>query len=155
MAAIDWAALRGSLQGHLLLDSDPDYEWTRKPFIARFDEILPQAVVMAADPQDVVEALAFARRHGIEFALRSGGHCFAGYSSSRGMVINVTPMAQVRVDGSRAVVGAGTRIGALTNELIEHGLVVPGGSCPSVGIGGTTLGGGIGVLGRLYGLTLD
>ncbi|MEV7229576.1 FAD-binding oxidoreductase [Polymorphospora sp. NPDC051019] len=155
MVGIDWSSLARSLDGELLLDSDPAYEWTRKPFIARFDEILPQVVVMCATPQDVIEALAFARRNDIDFAVRSGGHCFAGYSSSRGMVVNVTPMAQVKVDGSRVEVGSGIRIGAMTNALIDHGLVVPGGSCPSVGVGGTTLGGGIGVLGRLYGLTLD
>ncbi|WP_242910555.1 FAD-binding oxidoreductase [Actinomadura terrae] len=152
---INWTPLAESLAGELILPEQAAYEWTRKPFIARFDDIEPAVVVMCATPQDVAEALSFARRHDLEIALRSGGHCFAGYSSTRGMLINVTPMNDITVDAGTAKVGAGTRIGAMTHALIDHGAVVPSGSCPSVGVGGTTLGGGIGILGRLFGLSCD
>jgi FAD/FMN-containing dehydrogenase len=144
-----------SLAGQVVVPADPLYEWTRKPFIARFDDVLPQLVVRCAAPDDAVEALAFADRHELPIAIRSGGHCFAGYSSTSGLLIDVTLLNQVTVDGDTAVVGAGARVGAMTERLAEHNRVVPCGSCPSVGVGGTTLGGGLGVLGRLYGLTCD
>ena len=102
-----------------------------------------------------MEALAFADVHEVSIAIRSGGHCFAGYSSTGGLLIDVTLLDQVQVDGDTAVVGTGTRVGAMTERLAKYNRVVPGGSCPSVGVGGTTLGGGLGVLGRLFGLTCD
>nr|WP_051819236.1 FAD-binding oxidoreductase [Streptomyces sp. NRRL S-920] len=124
-------------------------------FIARFDGVRPQAVALCRHAHDVREVIAFARRHSVGIAIRSGGHCFAGNSSTDGVIVDVTPMDDVRVDGETARVGAGTRIGALSRALQEHGVTVPSGSCPSVGIGGTTLGGGLGVLGRVHGLTCD
>jgi FAD/FMN-containing dehydrogenase len=99
--------------------------------------------------------LAFARRHHLATATSSGGHSFAGYSCRRGIVIDVTPMASVVVAGGVAQVGAGVRLGDLYERLGAHGLTVPAGTCPSVGIGGLALGGGHGILGRAWGLTLD
>lgn len=150
-----WAALARNIDGRVVTQEDPAYDWLRKPFIARFDDRSPQAVVQCRAPADVAATLAFARQQGLDVAPRSGGHCFAGYSSTNGIVIDLTLMAEVKVDGDVATVGAGTRIGALSRALVEHGLTVPSGSCPSVGIGGTTLGGGLGILGRRYGLTCD
>jgi FAD/FMN-containing dehydrogenase len=150
-----WSVLSASLDGDIVVPGEPEYEWTRKPFIARFDDIQPQAVALCQHADDVAEVIAFARDHDIQVAVRSGGHCFAGYSSTDGLVIDVSPMANVRVLDDTAQVGAGTRIGPLSRTLVEHGVVVPGGSCPTVGIGGTTLGGGLGILGRYYGLTCD
>jgi FAD/FMN-containing dehydrogenase len=71
----DWRALRRAVSGDVLLPGSDAYWWVRKPFIARFDEIEPQAIVRCAAPGDVAEAIAFARQHGIETATRSGGHC--------------------------------------------------------------------------------
>lgn len=153
--AINWSGLQGSFQGSIALPGSDEYERVRKPFIARFDDMKPAAVALCATDEDATAALGFARRHGIEFAVRSGGHCFAGFSSSPGLVIDVSPMSAVEVSHGVVTVGAGTKIGKLHEALAACGLALPSGSCPSVGIGGTTLGGGLGVLGRLYGLTLD
>src|SRR5215211_6929575 len=151
----NWELLRASLSGELLLPGSTEYEWARKSFIARFDEIRPQAVACCAIPEDVREVVAFARRSGVEMAVRSGGHSLAGYSSTRGVVIDVSRMDSVVVGDGVVRVGAGTRTGELCERLFQHGLAIPTGTCPSVGIAGLTLGGGIGTLGRAYGLTLD
>jgi FAD/FMN-containing dehydrogenase len=148
-------ALQRGLAGTIVFPGSDEYEQARPPFIAGFEEIAPRAVVRCASPEDATQAIAFARRHGIDVAARSGGHSFAGYSSTRGLVIDVTPMSSVVVAGDAAKVGAGARLGELYERLLEHGLTVPAGTCPSVGVGGLTLGGGHGVLGRAYGLTLD
>ena len=95
-------------------------------------------------PQDVAETIAFARRHGLDCATRSGGHCFAGRSTSRGLVIDVTPMASVSVSGEVATVGAGARLGAVYDSLQQHDLAILAGTCPPVGVAGLTLGGGLG-----------
>ena len=112
-------------------------------------------MVRCHGPEDVAEVIAFAREHGIGIAVRSGGHSFAGYSSTSGIVIDLTPQRSVVLTGGVAKVGAGTRLGELYDALLPHGLAIPAGTCPSVGIGGLTLGGGHGILGRMYGLTLD
>jgi FAD/FMN-containing dehydrogenase len=88
-------------------------------------------------------------------AIRSGGHSVAGRSSTDGLVLDVTPMRSVTVADDVATVGAGVRLGDLYDALAEHGLTIPGGCGPSVGIAGLTLGGGLGILGRKHGLTCD
>ncbi|TMD15797.1 MAG: FAD-binding oxidoreductase [Chloroflexi bacterium] len=153
--AIDWPALQSTFQGSIALPGSEEYERARKPFIARFDELKPAAVALCAGEGDVVTALAFARRNEVEFAIRSGGHCFAGFSSSAGLVIDLSLMSRIRIADGQVCVGAGARIGRVHEALAAEGLALPSGSCPSVGVGGTTLGGGLGVLGRLHGLTLD
>lgn len=125
------------------------------PFNARFDAARPQAVVRCATPGDIAETIGFARRHRLEVAPRSGGHGFAGHSLTQGVVIDVTSMDSVSVSGGVASVGAGTRLGDLYQALQAHDRTVPAGTCPSVGIAGITLGGGLGLLGRRYGLTAD
>jgi FAD/FMN-containing dehydrogenase len=147
--------LAGRVAGEVLVPGAPGYESARKPAMARFHDIRPRAVVMCASAADVVETLAFARRSGIHIAPRSGGHSIAGLSSTRGIVIDVTPMRSVSVSGGVATVGAGARLGDLYDALHEHGLTIPAGCGPSVGIAGLTLGGGVGILGRKYGLTSD
>jgi FAD/FMN-containing dehydrogenase len=150
-----WDALQRGISGQVVLPRTAAFERARPPFIAGFGEVEPQAVVRCAAPEDVAQAIAFTRRHGLDIATRSGGHCVAGSSSTRGMVIDVTPMASVVVAGGVASVGPGARLGELYERLVAHGVTIPAGTCPSVGIGGLTLGGGHGILGRTYGLTLD
>jgi FAD/FMN-containing dehydrogenase len=86
---------------------------------------------------------------------RSGGHCFAGRSSTEDIVIDVSPMHSVSVSGGVATVGAGARLGDVYDALDERGLAIPAGCGPDVGIAGLTLGGGLGILGRKHGLTSD
>jgi FAD/FMN-containing dehydrogenase len=91
----------------------------------------------------------------LEVAPRGGGHCFAGRSASRGLVIDLSPMSSVGVSDGIATVGAGARLGDIDDRLAMDALAIPAGSCPVVGIAGLTLGGGLGILGRTHGLTSD
>jgi len=154
-SAVDWGALQGAIAGGVILPGAPDYESVRKPAMARFENVRPAAVVLCRTPADVSATIAFARRIRLQTAIRSGGHSVAGRSSTEGIVIDVTPMSSVSVAGGVATVGAGVRLGGLYDALAEHGRTVPAGCGPSVGIGGLTLGGGLGILGRKYGLTCD
>ncbi len=123
--------------------------------MVRFEAVRPAAVVLCGSPEDVAAVIAFARGLGLQTAIRSGGHSVAGRSSTEGLVIDVTPMCAVSVADGVATVGAGVRLGGLYDALHEHGLTIPAGCGPSVGIAGLTLGGGIGILGRKHGLTCD
>jgi len=154
-ACPDWKGLQRRLSGAVLLPGTAAYEWARKPFIARFDEIRPQAVARCATTDDVAEVIGFARHWRLAIAARSGGHSLAGHSSTRGIIVDVSPLDAVMVADGVVTVGAGARTGQLSERLFEHGLAIPTGTCPSVGIAGLTLGGGIGILGRAHGLTLD
>src|SRR4029450_6257156 len=152
---LDWGALERVIEGEVELPGSPAYDASRRPFNARFHGLAPAAIVSCATPRDASEAISFARRHGLEVAMRSGGHSFAGHSSTRGGVIDVGPMRSVAVSGDLAVVGAGARLGEVYDALQDHGLAIPGGTCPTVGVAGLTLGGGLGILGRKYGATSD
>ena len=110
-SAPDWETLQRAVSGDVVLPGSPDYESTRKPAIANFHDIRPQAVVLCRTPQDVSETLLFARESGLRTAARSGGHCFAGRSSTEGIIIDVTPMRSVSVSDGVATVGAGARLG--------------------------------------------
>ena len=154
-AAPDWSALQRAIAGEVILPGSLDYESVRKPAIARFHDVLPQAVVRCATSADVSETISFARGVGLRIAARSGGHCFAGRSSTEGVVIDVSPMRSVSVSGGVATVGAGARLGEVYDALDGHGLTIPAGCGPDVGISGLALGGGLGILGRKHGLTSD
>jgi FAD/FMN-containing dehydrogenase len=147
--------LEGGISGEVVLPESPGYESTSKPAIARFHDARPRAVVLCETAEDVSEAISFARRHGLRTVPRSGGHCYAGRSSAEGIVIDVSPMRSVSVSDGVATVGAGARLGHVYDTLDEHGLTIPAGCGPDVGIAGLTLGGGLGILGRKYGLTSD
>ena len=151
----DWEPLERVIEGGVALPGSPTYEASRRPFNARFQAVEPKAIVSCATAQDVSEAISFARRHGLQVAMRSGGHSFAGHSSTRGVVIDVAPMRSVSISGGVATVGAGARLGEVYETLQAQTLAIPGGTCPSVGVTGLTLGGGLGILGRKYGVTSD
>ena len=154
-SAIDLQALGRMIDGDVVVPDSPEYEAEIRVFNARFHEVRPQAIVRCANPHDVAEAISFVRRHGLEHAARSGGHSFAGHSSTRGVVIDASPMRSISVDGEVATVGAGARLGDVYDALDEHDLAIPAGTCPPVGIAGFTLGGGLGILGRKYGVLSD
>ena len=150
-----WRDLGAALEGEVVLPGSPRYEEARKPQIPRFHDVRPQAIVLCRTPEDVVEAIAFARRAGIELAVRSGGHDFAGRSSGPGMVLDLTPMHSLEVSDGLAIVGPGFRLGDLYAALAHYEVTIPGGCGVTVGIGGQALGGGLGLLGRSRGLTSD
>jgi FAD/FMN-containing dehydrogenase len=149
------AALESAIEGTLVFADSPDYELLRKPAWAQFEDVRPRAAVLCTVPEDVVETIALARRLGMPAVTRSGGHCVAGRSSTSGILIDVGPMSSVSMDHDMARVGAGAQLGEIYERLDVFGLTIVGGACPSVGIGGLTLGGGLGILGRKYGLTSD
>jgi FAD binding domain/Berberine and berberine like len=157
MATIDtaWRELTAALEGEIVAPGSPRYDEVRRPQIPRFHDVRPQAVVLCRTPEDVVEAVAFARRSGIEVAVRSGGHDFAGRSSGPGMVLDLAPMHSLEVSDGLATVGPGFRLGDLYAALAQHEVTIPGGCGATVGIGGQALGGGLGLLGRSRGLTSD
>lgn len=141
--------------GELLVPGSVGYEEARKPSIPRYDHVEPAAVARCRTDADVAAALAFARAEGLAVAPRSGGHCFAGRSSTDGVVIDVSPMSSLSFDGEVATIGAGARLGNVYDALARDGRTLAAGCGPEVGIAGLTLGGGLGILGRLHGLTAD
>jgi FAD/FMN-containing dehydrogenase len=153
--AAGFAALRGAIAGDVVVPGAPEYDAVRRPAIARFDDIRPQAVVRCRTPADVAATIGFARRSGVELAVRSGGHCFAGRSSTRGIVLDVGAMRSVALAGGVAEVGPGARLADIYDALEPHGVTIAGGCGPTVGIAGLALGGGHGILGRRHGLTSD
>ena len=108
-------------------------------------------------PADIAECLAFARRYDTPVAIRSGGHSYAGWSSGNGkLIIDVSALSKVGApSGGITRIGAGAKLIDVYEGLGAHGVTIPGGSCPTVGISGLTLGGGHGVVSRAYGLTCD
>ncbi|HEX4095027.1 MAG TPA: FAD-binding oxidoreductase [Trebonia sp.] len=151
----DWTALAHDLDGPLVRPGDRSYNVDSYLFDPRFDGIHPAGIAYVKNAHDVGTCLAFVRKFGVKFAARSGGHSYAGYSKNTGLVIDVENLKGVQISGTTANVGAGTRLIDFYAELAAKGRAIPGGSCPTVGIAGLTLGGGVGVVGRAYGLTSD
>lgn len=153
----EWSGLQSRLKGELLLPDAAAFETNRKLFNTRFDDIRPSAVARCKTAQDVRACVDFARRGNIPIHVRSGGHSYAGWSTGPGLVIDVSPMNQVSVEAGStlATIGAGAKLIDIYDALAAHGRTLPGGSCPTVGIAGFALGGGISMLGRAYGMTCD
>ncbi|HEX9354513.1 MAG TPA: FAD-binding oxidoreductase [Streptosporangiaceae bacterium] len=153
----DWDALRRALSTHKLIRPGMRvYSTSKELFDPRFDWKRPAGIAYCASPGDVSACLAFVRKFGLPVAARSGGHGYAGWSSTSGLMVDVTAMNSFQVGKGQTVrVGTGLHLIDLYNRLAAHGLAVPGGSCPTVGVAGLTLGGGVGVLSRAYGLTSD
>lgn len=152
-----WSALRSSMAGPLYLRGASGYSGVARGFNPRFDAIMPSAVARCASAPDVAAALRFAGQYSVPFTVRSGGHALAGWSTGTGLVIDVSSQSSVVIDASSATatVGTGTRLIDLYQKVSAAGFAIPGGTCPSVGIAGLTLGGGIGALTRAWGLTCD
>ncbi|QES58378.1 hypothetical protein DEJ51_33105 [Streptomyces venezuelae] len=152
----DYGALARGIDGRVVLPGDPDYPEARRLFQPRYDTVAPAAVAYPAHAADVAVCLDFARRSAAPVVPRGGGHSYAGWSTrSAGLVVDTGAMATVSVDGDGVRVGAGARLGDVHAALAGHGRSVPTGLCPSVGIAGLTLGGGLGLASRAYGTTAD
>jgi FAD/FMN-containing dehydrogenase len=150
-------ALAGLLQGEVVGRGDTGYDLARLSYFSRFDTILPLAIAYCESSRDVARAIRWARANEIPFAARSGGHSYGGYSTSPGLVIDLSRLATVSVNkaGTEAGVGAGARLIDVYARLWERGVTIPAGTCPTVGIAGLALGGGIGFMSRALGLTCD
>ncbi|MGW4489330.1 FAD-binding oxidoreductase [Amycolatopsis sp. NPDC004368] len=129
----------------------PGYEAVRRPVNPAFRDVRPRLVARCRSVADVVAALRHAASTGLPLAVRGGGHCFAGRSSTDGIVLDLSTMDEVSV----AAIGGGARLSQVYSALHAHGRTLPAGCGPTVGIAGLTLGGGIGLLGREHGLTCD
>ena len=131
------------------------YRQARELFNPRFDSIHPQAVAYCATAADAQRVVEFARNANVPLALRAGGHSYGGWSTGTGLVLDVSRLARVQVGGTTATVGAGARLIDVYDAVAARGMALAAGSCPTVGIAGLTLGGGMGVLTRAWGLTCD
>ncbi|MEQ7122945.1 FAD-binding protein [Actinopolymorpha sp. B11F2] len=152
----DWKALAESLSGKLLRPGDVGYPVAHQLYDPAYDSVLPAAVAECSDPADVATTLKFAERFKLPLTGKSGGHSYVGASTNHGgIVISVRPLAGVTVDGSTARIGSGTPLKQVYEDLEAKGRIIPAGSCPSVGVAGLTLGGGLGVLNRAHGLACD
>jgi FAD/FMN-containing dehydrogenase len=134
---------------------DPSYDEVRQPRVARFADMRPSAVARCRTAAEVAAAIAYAREEGGGLAVRAGGHCFGGHSSTTGVLIDVSPMDAIELGDGRVTVGGGARLGRIYDALAPHGVAIAGGCGPTVGIAGLALGGGLGILGRRHGLTCD
>jgi len=157
-----WSRLARHVTGTLARPGDASYDSVRLVENPRYDAARPLAVLSVASARDVATALAFAQDHDVPVALRSGGHSYPGWSAGdgggvpRSLVLDCRPLSGVSLgsDGS-VTIGAGAALAQVYDAVGSRGRAVPGGSCATVGIGGLTLGGGIGVLVRDLGLTCD
>ncbi|SMO96833.1 FAD/FMN-containing dehydrogenase [Geodermatophilus aquaeductus] len=159
-AAVDGsavAALRASVEGQVLGPADDGYEEHRRVWNGSIDR-RPAVIIRCAGVDDVRTAVRFGRDTGLTVAVRGGGHSFPGLSTvDGGLLVDLRPMAGVRVDPDARVAGvqAGALLGEVDAATQEHGLVVPSGIVSHTGVAGLTLGGGIGWVMRRYGLTVD
>jgi FAD/FMN-containing dehydrogenase len=151
------STLRAHLNGKVIGADDPRYDDVRRVFLTGLDR-RPAAIVRATGPDDVARVVALARETGAELAVRSGGHSLAGYGTSEGgIVLDLSAMSALEIDadGRSAWAQTGITAGDYTRRTGLHGLATGLGDTPSVGLGGITLGGGIGFLVRKTGLTID
>jgi FAD/FMN-containing dehydrogenase len=149
--------LQTEVRGRVILPDDADYDAARTVVTGGID-LHPAIIVRVADADDVARVVTVARDLGIELAVRSGGHSGAGHGGTEGgIVLDVRDLDSLEIDvpGRTAWAGSGLTAGAYTVAVAEHGLATGFGDTGSVGIGGITLGGGVGYLGRKHGLTID
>jgi FAD/FMN-containing dehydrogenase len=145
------------IRGQVITPNDPGYDKARTVFYGSVDK-RPNAIVRVEGVTDVQRVVAAARQGGYELAIRSGGHSIAGHSTTDGgIVLDLRSMntIDINVAARTAWVEAGATALQVTEAATKHGLVLGFGDAGSVGVGGITLGGGIGFLVRKWGLTID
>jgi hypothetical protein len=149
--------LAAALRGSLILPGDPGYDGARAVYNAMIDK-RPAAIVRCRDTADVVTCVRFAREHGVEIAVRGGGHSAAGLGVwDDALVIDLSPLRSTTVspDNHTVRADAGCTWGDIDHATVAFGMATPSGFLGSTGVAGLTLGGGIGYLSRRFGLTVD
>ena len=126
----DWKAFAAGLTGRLSRPGDPTYPIDKQIYDPVYDTVRPAGIAYCANAGDVARSLAFAREHGLPFTARSGGHSYAGYSTTTGLVIDVSLMSQLIVKGNTAKIGAGARLIDVYSGLPQQGVSVPEGLAP-------------------------
>jgi hypothetical protein len=150
--------LQQAMRGHVFHRGQPGFASAAHVNNERFDSVLADMVGRPLSTSDVRGAVRWAVYWGVPLRARSGGHSYAGYSTLKGgVVLDLRKMNSVTVNprARTATIGAGAQLIDVYAALAQHGLTLPGGSCPSVGVAGVTLGGGMGLAGRAFGLTAD
>jgi len=150
--------LARAIRGHVFARGAPGFTGAAHVYNERFDSVLPDAVARPINAADVQAAVRWAVSNNVAVRARSGGHSYAGYSTlENGVVLDLRKLSSISVDHSAgtAQVGAGAQLIDVYAALAAHGATLPAGSCPSVGVAGVTLGGGMGLAGRAFGLTTD
>lgn len=154
-SGVNWNQLSDHLRGRLVLPSDADYPTAMQLYLAQFDGTQPQAVAYCASADDVALCLGFAQDNALRIAARSGGHSAGGYSTTPGLVIDVSGLNSVALGGGTATIGPGAELVDITNTLAPAGLAISGGYCPTVAAGGFLQGGGLGLFTRSMGVASD
>jgi FAD/FMN-containing dehydrogenase len=153
----DLGALRSGFEGTVLVPGDDGYDGARSIWNGDIDR-RPAVIAQPATATAVAAAVRFGQQAGLEISVRGGGHNFSGSALvDDGLTIDLSAMQAVTVDpaAARATCGGGTTWAVLDSATQQHGLAVPGGFVSHTGVGGLTLGGGIGWLSRLAGLSCD
>ncbi len=156
-APISIPQLRAALNGRVIAPGDAGYDEARTVFYGGIDR-RPAVIIRVKDAANISRVVSLARETGSELAIRSGGHSNAGHSVSEGgIVLDLSDMRALQIDAEQRLAWAETGLtaGEYTNAAGAHGLTTGFGDTGSVGIGGITLGGGIGYLVRKHGLTID
>lgn len=150
--------LASQTRGRLITQGQSGYVAASHVYNTRYDSVRPLAILKAASESDVQAAVKWAATNDIPITARSGGHSYGGYSTiQNGLVVDLSNFNSITSDrsGPTARVGAGTQLINMYSALAKRGLTVPGGSCPSVCVGGLALGGGVGLAARRFGTTSD
>lgn len=152
-----WNELAGKLQGTLLRPNYSGFREKAAPWALQYNNVLPLGIASCVSAQDVQTCILWARKYGIPLVARSGGHSYGGYSTTTGLMIDVSPMNQVTYNSAQRLLTAG---GGARNKNVfaagkQHQVAITHGRCFEVGVAGLTLGGGIGFDMRSNGYTCD
>jgi FAD/FMN-containing dehydrogenase len=152
-----WRELAHRLSGPLLRPGDPGYDAFPPPNNLRFASTLPGGIARCVDARDVAESIRWSREFRVPLVARGGGHSYAGYSTTTGLLIDLSSIDAIGFDASTgiATLGGGARNGAVYAALSGHRVAITHGRCPTVGVGGFFLGGGIGFNMRAHGFASD
>ena len=153
----DWNALKAKLSTHKLYrPGQSGYNFAKELFSPQYDSLKPSGVAYCKTEADVANCVAFVVKFKMPVRARSGGHSYGGWSSvTNGLILDITEMNSMSFGTNSVTVGTGIDLINFYSGIAAKGKAVPGGTCPTVGIAGLTMGGGVGALGRHYGLTCD
>ena len=150
--------LQEAIRGQVIARGQPGFAQAAHVYNERFDSLLPRSVARPRDAGDVARGVQWAIARDVPFRARSGGHSYAGYSTIQdGVVFDLRLLngIEIAADRTTARIGPGAQLVEVYSRLAAHGVTIPAGSCPSVGVGGHALGGGVGLAGRAFGLATD
>lgn len=152
-----WRELARRLSGPVLRPWSPGFATVARLNNLRYARILPAGIARCESSQDVAQAILWSREHRVPLVTRSGGHSYAGFSTTHGLMIDVSPIRAATFSpfSGIAKIGGGARNGDVYALLTPHNVTITHGRCPSVGVAGFLLGGGIGFNMRLHGLGCD